>query len=57
MHANKREEKIHGHGPEGKAIVSGLLDRETRQVKASVVSTRKKRELQKKVRETVEPGS
>src|SRR3984893_15916044 len=29
MHANKRAEKIHGRGAEGKAIVFGLLDRET----------------------------
>jgi transposase-like protein len=28
MHAHKRAENIHGRGPEGKAIVFGLLDRE-----------------------------
>jgi hypothetical protein len=27
IHADKRAEKIHGRGPEGKAIVFGLLDR------------------------------
>src|SRR5215470_4079676 len=42
MHADKREEKIHGRGPEGKAIVFGLLDRETGKVRTSVVGTRRK---------------
>jgi transposase-like protein len=57
MHANKRSEKIHGRGPEGKAIVFGLLDRETRKVRATVVGTRRKRDLQKHVRANVAPGS
>src|SRR5689334_21788672 len=43
MHADKRAEKIHGRGPEGKAIVFGLLDRETGKVRTTVVDTRKKR--------------
>src|SRR5258708_9915230 len=33
MHADKRAEKIHGRGPEGKAIVFGLLERETGKVR------------------------
>jgi hypothetical protein len=41
MHADKRAEKIHDRGPEGKAIVLGLLDRETGQVRTSVVGTRR----------------
>jgi transposase-like protein len=57
MHANKRAEKIHGRGPMGKAIVFGLLDRETGKVKTSVVDTRKKSELQKHIRENVAPGT
>ena len=36
MHADKREEKIHGRGPMGKAIVFGLLERETGKVRTSV---------------------
>src|SRR5882672_3149481 len=39
MHADKRAEKITGRGPDGKAIVFGLLDRETGKVRASVVGT------------------
>ena len=57
MHADKRAEKITGRGPEGKAIVFGLLDRETRKVRATVVGTRRKGELQKHVRENVAAGS
>jgi transposase-like protein len=41
MHADKRAEKIYDRGPEGKAIVFGLLDGETGQVRASVVGTRR----------------
>ncbi len=57
MHASKRAEKIHGRGPMGKAIVFGLLDRETGKVRAEVVSNRKKKGLQPIIRECVEPGS
>src|SRR5216684_8809101 len=57
MHADKRARKIHGRGPMGKAIVFGLLDRETGKVKTSVVDTRKKRDLQRQIRENVAPGS
>src|ERR1019366_195756 len=42
MHAHKRAEKIHGRGPEGKTIVFGLLDRETRKVRMAAVGTRRK---------------
>jgi len=57
MHKSKREAKIHGRGPEGKAIVFGLLDRETGKAHATVVDNRRKGALQKEVREKVEAGS
>src|SRR5580700_3564245 len=57
MHADKRAEKIHGRGPEGKAIVFGLLDRETGKVRTTVVSSRKKKNLQAEIRSTVTAGS
>jgi transposase-like protein len=57
MHADKRAEKIHGRGPEGKAIVFGLLDRETRKVRASVVGSRRKHHLHSEIRQHVAPGS
>jgi transposase-like protein len=57
MHADKRAEKIHGRGPEGKAIVFGLLDHETGKVRTSVVDTRRKHHLHSEIRENVAPGS
>src|SRR6202050_1279481 len=57
MHANKRAAKIHGRGPVGKAIVFGLLDRETGKVRASVVGTRRKHYLHREIRENVAPGA
>jgi len=57
MHADKRAEKIHGRGPMGKAIVFGLLDRETGKVRTSVVSGRRKSHLHREIRENVEAGS
>jgi transposase-like protein len=57
MHADKRAEKIHGRGPMGKAIVFGLLERETGQVRTHHVSTRRKTDLQKHIRENVELGA
>jgi transposase-like protein len=55
MHADKREEKIKGRGPMGKAIVFGLLERETGEVRTSVVGTRRKHHLHATIRENVEP--
>src|SRR5579863_4471252 len=55
MHAHKREEKIKGRGPMGKAIVFGLLERETGKVRTSVVGTRRKHHLHATIRENVEP--
>jgi transposase-like protein len=57
MHADKRREKIRGRGPIGKAIVFGLLDRQTGTVRASVVGTRRKHHLHKEIRENVAPGA
>lgn len=56
MHADKREKKIRGRGPEGKAIVAAVLERGGK-VRAKVVGARKKSDLQKLVRENVEAGS
>jgi len=57
MHRGKREEVIHGRGPMGKAIVFGLLERETGKVRTSVVGTRRKHHLHNQIRENVAPGS
>jgi len=57
MHADKRAQKIHGRGPDGKAIVFGLLDRETGKVRASVVGTRRKHHLHSEIRKNVAPGA
>jgi transposase-like protein len=56
MHASKREEKIHGRGPDGKTIVAAVLERGGT-IRARVCSTRRKPELQAFVRENVEAGS
>lgn len=56
MHKGKREEKIKGRGPEGKAIVAAVLERGGK-VRAKVVGTRRKKDLEKLVRENVEAGS
>src|SRR5579863_8014597 len=57
MHADKRAEKIHGRGPEGKAIVFGLLERKTGRVHVEHVETRRKHELTPIVRKHVRRGS
>jgi len=57
MHAGKRHAKIRGRGPMGKAIVFGLLERNTNRVRTSVVETRRKGELQRRIRQHVAPGS
>ena len=56
MHSDKRAEKIHGRGPDGKAIVAAVLERGGT-VRAKVCSMRRKPELQELVRENVEAGS
>jgi transposase-like protein len=57
MHKHKRAEKIKGHGPAGKAIVMGLLERETGEVRVKHVPNVHVGTLQGEVRENVEPGS
>ncbi len=57
MHANKRAGKIRGRGPMGKAIVFGLLERETGEVRTSVVDSRRKHHIHREVRAHVEVGS
>jgi transposase-like protein len=56
MHAHKRAEKIHGRGPEGKAIVAAVLERGG-EIRAKVVKTRRKKELHTLVTDNVEAGS
>jgi transposase-like protein len=56
MHKDVKARKIHGRGPEGKAIVAAVLERGGK-VRAKVVDTRKKKDLQAIVREHVEPKS
>ena len=56
MHADKRKEKIRGRGPEGKAIVAAVLERGG-QVRARVISNRRKKSLHALVKGNVKPGS
>ena len=56
MHAHKRAEKIHGRGPDGKAIVAAVLERGG-EIRVKVVKTRRKADVQALVRENVEAGS
>jgi transposase-like protein len=56
MHKDVRARKITGRGPEGKAIVAAVLQRGGK-VRAKVVSSRRKPELQQLVRDNVEAGS
>ena len=56
MHAWKRAEKIHGRGPEGKTIVAAVLARGG-EIRAKVIKTRRKADVQTLVRENVEAGS
>ena len=56
MQADKREEKIHSRGPDGKAIVAAVLERGGT-IRAKVCTTRRKPELQALVRENIEAGS
>lgn len=57
IHAWKRGQKIHGRGPDGKAIVFGLLDREAKKVRICVVDRRRKNDLQAEIRSKVTVGS
>jgi transposase-like protein len=57
MHRDVRARKIHGTGGMGKAIVLGLLERETGKVRTSVVEGRRKHHLHKEVRDNVKAGA
>jgi transposase-like protein len=57
MHKADRVRKISGTGGAGKAVVMGLLDRETGKVRVKHVPNVQRETLQAQVREHVEPGS
>jgi len=57
MHKAERARKITGTGGMGKAVVFGLLERETGKVRLSVVKNTRKHHLQKEIRENVSAGS
>src|SRR5207244_86710 len=52
----KGPKKIHGLGPEGKAIVFGMVERGGH-VRAGSVDTRKKKDLHNAIRENFEAGA
>ena len=56
MHKSKRERVITGTGGKDKTVVMGMLERGGN-VRAMVVDNRRKKELQKQVREHVEAGA
>jgi transposase-like protein len=60
MHKDKREEKIHGRGAVGKAIVMGVLERHGKgdsKVRAKVIAKRDGDALQGHIKENVEAGA
>jgi transposase-like protein len=56
MHAKDRARKIHGRGPDGKAVVAAVLERHG-EVRVRVVATRRKKDVQGIVTDNVAPGS
>jgi transposase-like protein len=56
MHKDKREAKIKGRGPAGKAIVAAVLARHG-EVRAAVLPTRRKGDVQKLIRDNVAEGA
>jgi transposase-like protein len=56
MHRHIRRQKISGTGVKDKTAVLGMIERGGK-VRAEVIPDAKKRTLQRRVRETVEPGS
>src|ERR1022692_3966394 len=56
MHKAKREQRITGTGGKDKAVVMGMIERGG-EVRAFVVDSRKKKELQKHIHEQIEAGS
>lgn len=57
MHKAERERKIKGTGGAGKAIVMGLLDRETRKVRVKHVRNVRRETLRGEIRQHAEAGS
>jgi len=57
MHKADRARKITGTGGAGKAVVMGLLDRETGEVRVKHVPNVQRRTLQDEIRKNVEAGS
>jgi transposase-like protein len=57
MHKADRERKIKGTGGAGKAVVMGLLDRETGKVRLKHVPNVQRATLQGEIRKHVQPGS
>jgi transposase-like protein len=57
MNAKQRSKRSHGTGGAGKQLVAGLLDRKTGAVRIAHVRDRKKKTLQKHVRENVALGA
>lgn len=57
MHKDKRAKAITGTGGSGKAIVMGILDRNTREVRVSHVPDVRRETLHSQIREHVEAGS
>jgi len=57
MHKWKRAEKISGTGGASKAVVMGLLNRHTKEIRVAHVPDTKRHTLQAEVRKHVEPGS
>lgn len=56
MHAKDRKEKIHGRGPQDKAIAFGMVERGGK-VRATTVNDRSAKELHAHIRECVEAGA
>jgi transposase-like protein len=57
MHAAKRKARITGRGPDGKAIVMGMLERKTGKVRTAVIESRRKHHLHAEIRQHIEPGA
>jgi transposase-like protein len=57
MHKADRARKISGTGGAGKAVVMGILDRNTRKVRVKHVPNVQRETLQAEIRKHVEPGS
>lgn len=56
MHASKRRVRITGTGGKDKTVVMGMIERGGK-VRATVVDSRRKQELQKTIRENVQAGA